>query len=328
MRSPINLTGVLLALAASPLLAQTNPAVNPAMLTVNGEAVYASDVSLVLQRMPKPDPGSDPAEQAKMVDMATRRVIEQKLIAQEARRLGLEADAAQVEKMVEAIARQSGGREALIANLSGAGTSLDRLQANLRELELVKRYVDTQVMESIEVTDDEVTAYYRAHPELFRVDNRVRARHILIKVEQGADEPAVERARARAEGARTRAVNGEDFAALATELSEGSSAPQGGDLGAFTRDEMVLPFAEAAFALEPGTISEVVRSPHGFHVIKVEERLPAGMTPVEEARPHLRRAIAAQKSGDAMAQAIKRLRDAAEIEFLIEPEAGAPPSTG
>ena len=83
-------------------------------------------------------------------------------------------------------------------------------------------------------------------------------------------------AKAKAEAAHQRAVAGEDFAELAKELSEGPSGPNGGDLGFFEKQRMAPAFADAAFALEPGEISPVIKTQFGYHVIKVEERRGAG----------------------------------------------------
>jgi peptidyl-prolyl cis-trans isomerase C len=132
----------------------------------------------------------------------------------------------------------------------------------------------------------------------------VHARHILV---ENQDEAAalIERLQA-----------GEDFAALAQEASTGPSGPSGGDLGWFRHDDMVPEFADAAFALQPGEISPPVRSPFGWHVIKVEERRSAPVPGVEAVAPSLESQLAEQ----AVYDRIDALRADAEIEIL-EPAA-------
>jgi len=121
-----------------------------------------------------------------------------------------------------------------------------------------------------------VREFYDQHPERYKQPERVRARHVLLRVAPDASEEEVAQVKARAEAALARIQGGEDFAAVATELSEdpGSKA-QGGDLGFFARGQMVPAFEELAFSLEPGTTSEVVKTDFGFHVIRVEERKAA-----------------------------------------------------
>jgi peptidyl-prolyl cis-trans isomerase D len=139
----------------------------------------------------------------------------------------------------------------------------------------------------IEVDDEAVTAmladqaprvreFYDQHPERYNQPERVRARHVLLRVAPGASEEEVALVRTRAEAALARIQGGEDFAAVASELSEdpGSKA-QGGDLGFFARGQMVPAFEEVAFSLEPGQTSELVKTDFGFHVIRVEERKAA-----------------------------------------------------
>jgi peptidyl-prolyl cis-trans isomerase D len=121
-----------------------------------------------------------------------------------------------------------------------------------------------------------VREFYDQHPERYKQPERVRARHLLLRVPPGASDEQVAAVRTRAEAALARIQGGEDFAAVASELSEdpGSKA-QGGDLGFFARGQMVPAFEEVAFALEPGKTSEIVKTDFGFHVIRVEERKAA-----------------------------------------------------
>ncbi len=129
---------------------------------------------------------------------------------------------------------------------------------------------------------------YEERSDLYDVPEQTRARHILLRVEQDAtdEEVAAVEERARALGERLR--GGEEFAVVAQETSEdpGSKA-NGGDLGFFRRGQMVAAFDEAAFSLEPGTLSEPVRSEYGFHVIRVEERKAAEQRLFEEVRGDL-----------------------------------------
>jgi peptidyl-prolyl cis-trans isomerase D len=160
----------------------------------------------------------------------------------------------------------------------------------------------------VEMTDGQLAQYYERHKEEFRREEQVRARHILFKLAQqaGAEEEA--RIRGEAETTLQRIQAGEDFAALASQLSEDPvSAQQGGDLGFFKRGEMVKPFEETAFGLKPGVVSDPVRTDFGYHLIKVEEMQEAGYEPVEAVRTELRTQLAreeARRLAEAKAQAV------------------------
>ncbi len=160
------------------------------------------------------------------------------------------------------------------------------------------------------VTDAEVEGYYNDHPKEFENPKKVKARHILIKVDQKANDQAVEAAREKAQKVYELATEaGADFAELAREHSEGPSKSKGGDLGEFTKDRMVKPFADKAFSMEPGEISQPVRTRFGWHVIKVEGVTPAGTTSLEEARDAIRKKLKDQKSDKLASQAAETFYD-------------------
>ncbi len=174
----------------------------------------------------------------------------------------------------------------------------------------------------------EARALYDARADVYDVPEQVRARHILVRLAPGADEAAVAAAQARAGEILARVRGGEDFAEVARETSDDPGSKEaGGDLGLFPRGRMVAPFEEAAFALEPGSLSDLVRSDFGFHVIRVEEHQPARSTPFEEVREELAAEILATEvareqaraTAERLAGAIRAgagLEDAARAEGL------------
>jgi len=142
--------------------------------------------------------------------------------------------------------------------------------------------------DEVEVTEDELREYYDTHPDEFNTPKTVEARHVLIKVDADAEAEAVEAARERAREVYQKAVEGADFADLAVQYSEGPSANNGGYLGTFERESMVAPFADRAFSMQAGEISEPVRTRFGWHVIKVESVNEASTESFESARESIR----------------------------------------
>jgi len=136
----------------------------------------------------------------------------------------------------------------------------------------------------------------------------IHARHILLPSEDDA------------KAALERIKKGEDFAKVATELSKDPGG-EGGDLGWFTRDKMVPEFADAAFKLEPGQVSDPVKSQFGWHVIKVEEKRMKTFPPFEQIKDQAARYVAQKAQGDL----ITKLREAVKIERMDEePKPAAP----
>ncbi len=293
--------------------------VNPAMLEVNGEKVFAAEISMVMQNIAAQMGGRDKVQdEQQLVQMATQRVVEQTLLAQEARRTNVQPNELRLAEMMQSLEQQAGGREALESNLSAFGMSYDQLAEFVLEMELSRSLISNQIIPTIQVSDEEVRAFYDENSELFNAEEQVRVRHIIFNATLEADAETVAEARAKAEEARRRALAGEDFAELARELSEGPTAPNGGDLGYFTRGQTAPAFSAAAFALEPGGISPVVRTPFGLHVIKVEEKRPAGLLPLEDIYEQVRTLLIQKKTGQNVGKLVESLADKATVVNLVD----------
>ena len=158
----------------------------------------------------------------------------------------------------------------------------------------------------------DLESYYNSHLDEFKQEEQVRARHILLKID---DSRTAEAAEAAILAARKRIDAGEDFAKLATELSDDpASKPRGGDLGFFGRGRMIKEFEEAAFNAEPNSLVGPIRTSFGFHLIQVLEKRAAGQKPFAEAEAQIRSRLAAERA-DSQAQA-----KAAELAARISAE--------
>jgi peptidyl-prolyl cis-trans isomerase C len=155
----------------------------------------------------------------------------------------------------------------------------------------------------------------------------VHARHILIKLAPDADEAAKAEAHKKIEAVQEKALKGGDFAELAKVHSEGPSNARGGDLGFFGRGQMVKPFEEAAFALEPGKISDIVETRFGYHLIKVEEKKAERALSFDEVKPQLMDKLKRDKIEQQMMTYLLSLREKAAIETFIPPAADSNENT-
>jgi peptidyl-prolyl cis-trans isomerase D len=166
----------------------------------------------------------------------------------------------------------------------------------------------------------EAQALYDARSDVYNTPEQTRARHILLRVPQDASEEDTAAIEEKISAIRARLEAGEEFAVLAGELSEDPGSKQnGGDLGFFRRGQMVKPFEEVAFSIEPGTLSDVVRTDFGFHVIQVEERREAESRTFEEVRGEIAREVLEGEAGRGEAQALAdRLADAVSAGATLE----------
>lgn len=172
--------------------------------------------------------------------------------------------------------------------------------------EMVWKLRDKVIQVDTSFTEAELRAQYeREQPNL-----RVRARHILFRLPPDATPAQRDSLLTLARRVREQAAGGADFAALARQHSQDVTAQQGGDLGLFGRGQMVEPFEEAAFSLAPGQVSEIVETPFGLHIIKVEER---ELPPFEQQKDDYRLRARQQAQYDAEEGYVKQLTDPKKV---------------
>ncbi|WP_404422763.1 peptidylprolyl isomerase [Thalassospira australica] len=184
------------------------------------------------------------------------------------------------------------GQDAGLADDEEVKQQLAALERRL----VAETYLERAIAEK--VTDDAIKARYDEFVKTNEPEPQVHARHILLENEEDAKAVIAE------------LDDGADFVELAKEKSTGPSAPNGGDLGFFNRGEMVAPFAEAAFSMEPGSYSkEPVQTEFGWHVILVEEKKDGVQPTLEE----IRQQMEAEVTQQAVQDLIEELRSDAEV---------------
>jgi len=148
-------------------------------------------------------------------------------------------------------------------------------------IEISKEYF----LKKYKSTDKELKDYYNKHVSDFKVPEQIKARHILIKTNGNKEHD--KKALNKAEDILKKLKNGGNFIEFAKKYSEGPSAKNGGDLGYFTKGQMVPAFEKAAFALKKGEISDIVKTQFGYHIIKVEDVKNAHTKSFEEAKKNI-----------------------------------------
>jgi peptidyl-prolyl cis-trans isomerase C len=195
------------------------------------------------------------------------------------------------------------GAKAAAAAKVGEGAEFARKMAYFRDKLLLDEYLDREVKKA--VTPEAARKLHDETVKTMTPEPEVRARHILVEQEDEA-----KKAQARVKG-------GESFEKVAEELSKDpGSKGEGGDLGFFAKDRMVAPFAEAAFKLDPGQVSDPVKTQFGWHVIKVEEKRVKPIPPFEEMKDQVDQYLTRKAQQDL----VLKLRQNAKIERLDQPK--------
>jgi parvulin-like peptidyl-prolyl isomerase len=277
-----------------------------AVATVNGEEVPYEEYAYQLQGYLRQYQGQIAPNQvvglkANILD----NIINQKLIIQEAKKKNIEPEITdedvqtQLDKVIEYYASSKEEFEEIIKK---NGQTIEDVKNNIRENMVTQKRIEAMldaVKANVEVSDQELAKQYE----------EVTASHILIKTDDKEDAEA----KAKAEEVLAKAKAGEDFAKLAKNYSEGPSASRGGELGSFTRGRMVKPFEEAAFSMEVGEISDLVKTEFGYHIIKVTDKKEATGKEFEEKKEELKDKLVAQKEKEAVNNWLEEVRDNAKI---------------
>lgn len=293
--------------------------------TVNGKPIFKNEydraLGATMQRFRQM--GGMHGSVAQPNDALKREAMDQavgfELLYQESSKHPTENLAQQVNDRYRGFQAQAPSPEAFQTALKEQGFTEESLKTMISRQLSVQHYVETQIEPKVAVTDQEVADFYKGNPDRFTIkEPLVRASHILIRAAADAKPEEKEAARKKADELRKRALAGEGFEQLAKQNSEDpSAAAGGGDLGFFSRGQMVQPFSDAAFALKPGDVSETVETQYGYHVIKVTGHKEPGLQPLEEVKSQLSEQLKERAVGEAVRAKLQELRTAAKVEVLV-----------
>ncbi|HVO66813.1 MAG TPA: peptidylprolyl isomerase [Syntrophales bacterium] len=192
--------------------------------------------------------------------------------------------------------------------------SKEKMQEEIRFGIKVNKMVLSQISGKIKPTDKEIDKFYKKNKDKFKMPESVHVRHILIAKAAGDDDKIKAEKKAKAEDLRKQLLAGANFAELATKYSDCPSKQNGGDLGVFTRGDMVKPFEDAAFSQEVNTIGPVIETDFGYHIIQVLERNTSKILALDEKmKGNIAAFLVQQKQQEAFDAMVKKLRDKAKI---------------
>jgi peptidyl-prolyl cis-trans isomerase C len=293
---------------------------------VSGAVITRADVDQAVKALMNRFGGQISPEQMAgmkpvMWKQALEALINQRLLIQEAEREGFQPDKKEIDAQMKTISSRAPSDEEFKKMLASAGLTEAALRRDIMQDLKINALLDKQVPKKEKASNEEIKAFYRDNPEDFKVPERVRASHILIKVNPGESVEARAQKRLKLVALRGRIQKGEDFAKLAGENSECPSKSQGGDLGYFDRGKMLKPFEDAAFKMKVGQVSDVVETQFGYHLIKLTGHEEASVTPLEKVRDKLADFLDRRKRQKAVGEYLQKLRSTAKIEYAEDSRA-------
>jgi peptidyl-prolyl cis-trans isomerase C len=285
---------------------------------VNGVAITNKDVDRAVKvllsqnRVPQPTP---PEIMKQAQSAATDQLISAELLFQAGQKLEIK----DLDKQIVDKIAQNKAKFPTVEEFEKAMKSLEMGEKDMEEFTrkdiVINNLIEKNILSKITVPDADVKKFYDDNLEkYFKKQESVKASHILIGVDEKATPEDRKKAKEKIEAILKKVKAGEDFAALAKTESTCPSKAQGGDLGVFTRGQMVAPFEKAAFDLKPGEVSDIVETQFGYHIIKLTEKNAAATEKFDDVKAKIADYLKSQQAQKAVATYVEELKAKAKIE--------------
>jgi peptidyl-prolyl cis-trans isomerase C len=249
----------------------------------------------------------EPGKEGKGTDLGNLKqayldqVIERKILVQEARRLGIKVSPEELKQAISEIKMDYPG-EGFGEKLGLKGMTLEEWKARLEEKLLAEKVIRSAFHSQEKIDEKEAFQYYENHRSSFQISQKVRTRQIVV-----ADgEEAIQILK--------RLKKGESFEKVAMEKSLGPEKAQGGDLGYFSKGEKPTEF-DHVFNMEVGAISEVIKSPYGYHIFKLEEKIEPRQIPFGEAKLGILQELEQKKGEENYQRWLKSIKGKAKVKI-------------
>jgi parvulin-like peptidyl-prolyl isomerase len=298
------------------------PAFADAVLKVNTVEITSGQLAIAKYKVTRDSDslaGNDGAATKAAVDMLVADV----LLSDAAREAGISLSDKDVKKAIAALQERLGGKSAVKDGLAKLGATEDELKAVGSRHMLAQRYVAAKVAPTVTVTEAEAKAYYEQPENQIQHSAQLNLRMIFVNAPPGISEKDDAKAKARIEEAERRIVAGEEFGAVARDLSDDMSKEKGGELGWMGLQAIPPQYLGKVWAVEPGATSDVVRGKFGYVLVQVVAKRERGVTPFDDVRDQVMAQLTKSKVDSAAAAVVATRRGTAKVEGLTPETAAA-----
>lgn len=289
---------------------------------VNGDIILMSDLKgrsmQFLSEMKRRNQPVDEDNIHKVEKEILNEMIEERLMLQFANNNNIKILDEDIKTAIEDVKKQNNFTDEMLEKvLKNENVTINDYRERLKEQMMISKVINYEVKSNIHIEENEIKKYYEEHRDEFKTPEEVRVRHMVFMYsEEERDSSKEEMIRKKAADILNKIREGEDFAKLASIYSEDPSAKSGGDLGYFSRGKMIKDFEDAAFILKKGEVSDVIRTPYGFHIIKCEDKKEAGFRPEEEVSGEIEKSIFLEKMKSLKNIWMKKMKEKAFIDVL------------
>ena len=295
-------------------------------VTVNGTAITEGQIEGILKPQMGQMAGRIPENMIPQYRQQIRkRIIDQlvvkELLAQKEKQNNIDVNQSELDQQInKQMAEQNLTIDEFKALLKAYGTSFADYQQDIRKRMMFEKLMEAEFAQKLQKpTIEQAKAYYDENPQEFNKPEKIHAKHILIKPEDGNDpNQAKLRAKAKAQEILGQIKAGGDFEELAKQHSACPSGKGGGDLGMQPKGSFVPEFEKAAYALKPGQVSDIVETSFGFHIIKLIEHADADTLSFEKAKEQIIQLLTGNQKEQIVIDYIQKMKAEADIKFVNE----------
>jgi peptidyl-prolyl cis-trans isomerase C len=248
-----------------------------------------------------------------MYKNVTDTLIANILLAQAAETSSLTVNDEELTKEITTIEANAPEGSSLTNALAENNIDFNEWKNDLRKQMLIRKLVEEKTASITNASLTEVTNFYEENADSFKIPESVTASHILLAFTPEDTDATKAQKKQEIEKISADILVGGDFAAIAAEKSDCPSKTRGGNLGAFSKGQMVPEFENVAFTQEIGTVSGVVETQFGYHLIKVTDHQQAGMRSLSEVKDQLQEYLAGKAKQDALLAYVKELKSNANV---------------
>ncbi|MFQ5587948.1 MAG: peptidylprolyl isomerase [Nitrospiria bacterium] len=246
-----------------------------------------------------------------------RQLIEEQLIVQEAEKRGLSVTENELEFALNDIQKRNRfpDRETFKEAVSRDHLSWAQYAENLKKQLMALKLLSREVNTTVSLDDDAVKEYYRKHPKLFQLPDRVKIRQILLPIPDRADNDTIHRIKEKAEKIYNEARSGTEFRQLVDQYSQGREKRDGGDLGYFKKGDLAQTIDDALFSSSEGDVTPPIQTPLGFHIFKIDALEIGRLRPFETVERQIKERLITEKTADLRSKWIADLWERSFVEI-------------
>jgi len=292
---------------------------------VNGTEITRTQLDAMTQEwlnnLARSGQGLSPERSNKAQEDVLNQLIGYQLLSEKSKGLKVENLDAKVKVQFEILRQKQPDPKKFAEELKAANLTEAKLRERIADDIRREALIDQEVRSKIKIGQDEVEKFYQQNPQYFARPAQVRISLVFVSVPPKADEKTRAQKRAIIDKARERVFAGEDFAKVASEVSEDQSKGSGGDVGFLSTDapgRFSKEIQDAAFALKANEVSPVLATAAGFYILKQTDNRPASTATLEEERDNIVGFLTQQKVQDGLLAYIEDLKKGAKIEVLLK----------